>query len=124
MKVIHPFKAKKVTFRDKNLEKCRNDQNFLHLAFVFAIQMKTTFLRPQARDLAQTNGFWYILLWTIFDAQRYRHRETPSSSRPRLHAGNSHPVCGRRPPTPIMPVCLFNLGYVQWFIRVHAHWLI
>ena len=47
------------------------------------------------------------------------NRETPSSSRPRLHAGNSHPVCGRRPPTPIMehngiPVCrngLVKMGH-------------
>ncbi len=62
LKVNHAFKAKKVTFRDKNLQKCKNDLNFLHLAFVFAIQMKTTFLPPQARNLAQTNGFTAVLL--------------------------------------------------------------
>ena len=37
---------------------------------VFSIEMKTTFLRPQARNLAQTNGFGDISLRTIFDAQR------------------------------------------------------
>ena len=36
-------------------------------------------------------------LWSL--SQRYERR-TSTSSRPRLHAGNSHPVCGRRPPTP------------------------
>ena len=77
--------------------------------------MKTTFLPPQARNLAQTNGFWYILLWTIFDAQRYTHtdRETPSSSRPRLHAGNSHPVCGLRPPTPIKRLFIVKSIYFK-----------
>ena len=49
MKFNHAFKAKKVAFRDKNLQKCKNDLNFLHLAFVFTIQMKTTFylLKPE-----------------------------------------------------------------------------
>ena len=32
-------------------------------------------------------------------SQRYAQR-TGTSSRPRLLAGNSHPVCGLRPPTP------------------------
>ena len=43
MKVNHAFKAKKVTFRDKNLQHVKNDQNYLHLAFVFATQMETVF---------------------------------------------------------------------------------
>ena len=30
-------------FRDKNLQKLKNDLNFLHSAFVFATQTKTTF---------------------------------------------------------------------------------
>ena len=30
-------------FRDKKSKKVENDQNFLHLAFVFPLQMKTTF---------------------------------------------------------------------------------
>ena len=62
MKVIQLFKAKMEAFRDKNPQKVENDQNFLHLAFVFPLQMKTTFLRPQARNLAQTNGFIAVLL--------------------------------------------------------------
>ena len=43
MKVIQLFKAKMEAFRDKNLQKVKNDQNFIHLAFVFPLQMKTTF---------------------------------------------------------------------------------
>jgi len=43
MKVIHAFKAKKVTFRDKNLQKVKNDPKMLHLAFVLATQIKTHF---------------------------------------------------------------------------------
>jgi len=42
-KVIQLFKAKKVAFRERNPQKVKNDQNFLHLAFVFATQMKTVF---------------------------------------------------------------------------------
>ena len=108
MKVIHPFKAKKVTFRDINLQKCKNDQNFLHLAFVFAIQMKTTFLCPQARNLAQTNGLRYILLYHDFvtdartHARTHGRTEDKPAQRDPLHALGTHPVCGRRPPTPIM----------------------
>ena len=49
-------------FRDKNLRKVKNDKNSIHLAFVFSIQMKTTFLRHHAVNLAQTNGFTNILL--------------------------------------------------------------
>ena len=36
-KVIYPFKAKKVTFRERILQKVKNDLNFLHLAFVFPL---------------------------------------------------------------------------------------
>ena len=43
MKVIQLFKAKMEAFRDKNPQKVKNDQNFIHLAFVFPLQMKTTF---------------------------------------------------------------------------------
>ena len=43
LKVNHAFKAKKVTFRERNPQKVKNDQNLLHLAFVFATQMKTVF---------------------------------------------------------------------------------
>ena len=43
LKVIHPFKAKKVTFRERNLQKVKNDKILLHLAFVFATQMETVF---------------------------------------------------------------------------------
>ena len=43
MKVIQLFKAKKVTFRDKKSKKVENDQNFLHLAFVLSVEMKTVF---------------------------------------------------------------------------------
>ena len=64
-KVNHAFKAKKVTFRDINVQKGKNDQNLLHLAFVFAIQMKTTFLPPQARNLAHTNESIGLLLTMI-----------------------------------------------------------
>ena len=42
-KVINLFKAKKEAFRERNPQKVKNDQNFLHLAFVFATQMKTVF---------------------------------------------------------------------------------
>ena len=42
-KVIQLFKAKKVTFRDKSPQKVKNGQNFLHLAFVLAVEMKTVF---------------------------------------------------------------------------------
>ena len=42
-KVIQRFKAKKVTFRDKNSQKVKNGQNFIHLAFVLAVEMKTVF---------------------------------------------------------------------------------
>ena len=49
-------------FRDKNPQKVKNDQNFIHLAFVFPLQMKTTFLRHHAVNLAQTNGLTNILL--------------------------------------------------------------
>ena len=62
MKVIQLFKAKMEAFRDKNLQKVKNDQNFIHLAFVFPLQMKTTFLRHHAVNLAQTNGLTNILL--------------------------------------------------------------
>ena len=41
--VINLFKAKKEAFRERNPQKVKNDQNFLHLAFVFATQMKTVF---------------------------------------------------------------------------------
>ena len=43
MKVIQLFKAKMEAFRDKKSKKVKNDQNFLHLAFVSATQMKTVF---------------------------------------------------------------------------------
>ena len=43
LKVNHAFKAEKVTFRERNPQKVQNDQNFIHLAFVFATQMKTVF---------------------------------------------------------------------------------
>ena len=43
VKVNNGFKAKKVAFRERNPQKVKNDQNFLHLAFVFATQMKTVF---------------------------------------------------------------------------------
>ena len=48
-KVIQLFKAKKVTFRDKKSQKVKNGQNFLHLAFVLAVEMKTVFnvFRPE-----------------------------------------------------------------------------
>ena len=42
-KVIQLFKAKMEAFRERNPQKVKNDQNFLHLAFVFATQMKTVF---------------------------------------------------------------------------------
>ena len=61
-KVIQLFKAKMEAFRERNPQKVKNDQNFLHLAFVFATQMKTVFWPPQHRNLAQTNGFTNILL--------------------------------------------------------------
>ena len=57
LKVNHAFKAKKVTFRQRNPQNVKMDPNLLHLAFVFATQMKTTFLPPQARNLAQTKDF-------------------------------------------------------------------
>ena len=69
MKVIQLFKAKMEAFRDKNLQKVKNDQNFIHLAFVFPVQMKTTFLRHHAVNLAQTNGFTNILLYVIIPRQ-------------------------------------------------------
>ena len=43
MKVIQLFKAKMEAFRDKNSQKVKNDLNFLHLAFVLAVEMKTVF---------------------------------------------------------------------------------
>ena len=43
MKVIQLFKAKMEAFRDKNSKKVENDQNFLHLAFVLSVEMKTVF---------------------------------------------------------------------------------
>ena len=42
-KVIQLFKAKKVAFRERNPQKVKNDKKILHLAFVFATQMKTVF---------------------------------------------------------------------------------
>ena len=42
-KVNHAFKAKKEAFRERNPQKVKNDQIFIHLAFVFATQMKTVF---------------------------------------------------------------------------------
>ena len=71
MKVINLFKAKKEGFRDKSSPKVKNDSILLHLTLRFLARDENHFLRPQARNLAQTNGFWYILLWMIFDAQRY-----------------------------------------------------
>ena len=68
MKVIQLFKAKMEAFRDKNPQKVENDQKFFHLAFVFPLQMKTTFSRPQARNLAQTSSLTNILLDHDFDA--------------------------------------------------------
>ena len=43
MKVIQLFKAKMEAFRDKKSEKVKKDQNFLHLAFVLSVEMKTVF---------------------------------------------------------------------------------
>ena len=43
MKVINLFKAKMEAFRDKKSKKVKNDQNFLHLAFVLSVEMKTVF---------------------------------------------------------------------------------
>ena len=43
MKVNHAFKAKKEAFRERNPQKVKNDQNFLHLAFVLSVEMKTVF---------------------------------------------------------------------------------
>ena len=56
-------------FRERNPQKVENDQNFLHLAFVFATQMKTVFEAPRRRYLAQTNGFTNILLDGILGPQ-------------------------------------------------------
>ena len=69
LKVNYAFKAQKVTFRERNPQNVKMDPNLVHLAFVFATQMKTTFLRPQARNLAQTNGFTNILLDGILGPQ-------------------------------------------------------
>ena len=68
MKVIHAFTAKMEAFRERNPQKARNNKKSLHLAFVFATQMKTTFLRRQAGNLAQTNVLTNILLDHDFDA--------------------------------------------------------
>ena len=62
MKVNHRFKAKMEAFRDKNPQNVKNVPFLLHLTFVFPLQMKTTFLRPQARNLAQTSSLTNILL--------------------------------------------------------------
>ena len=69
MKVIQLFKAKMEAFRDKNPQKVENDKNFLRLAFVFPLQMKTTFLRHHAVNLAQTNGLTNILLDHDFEVR-------------------------------------------------------
>ena len=68
MKAINLFKAKMEAFRDKNPQKVKNDQKFIHLAFVFPLQMKTTLLRHHAVNLAQTNGLTNILLDHDFEA--------------------------------------------------------
>ena len=62
MKVHHVFKAKMEAFRERNPQKVKNNQKLLHLAFVFPLQMKSTFLCPQARNLAQTNSLGDISL--------------------------------------------------------------
>ena len=58
MKVIHVFKAKKEAFRERNPQKVKNDRNFLHLAFVFATQMKTVFsiLKPEPSAKPTVSG--------------------------------------------------------------------
>ena len=43
LKVNHAFKAKKEAFRERNPQKVKNDQSFIHLSFVFATQMQTVF---------------------------------------------------------------------------------
>ena len=43
MKVINLFQAKMEAFRDKKSKKVKNDQNFLHLAFVLSVEMKIVF---------------------------------------------------------------------------------
>ena len=68
MKVIQLFKAKMEAFRDKNPQKVEMQNTILHLFFVFPLQMKITFLCPQAENLAQTNTFGHILLDHDFDA--------------------------------------------------------
>ena len=49
LKVDHAFKAKNVTFRERNPQNVKMDPNLLHLGFVFATQMKTTLyiLKPE-----------------------------------------------------------------------------
>ena len=42
-KVIQLFKAKMEAFRERNSQKVKNGQNFIHLAFVLAVEMKTVF---------------------------------------------------------------------------------
>ena len=69
MKVIQLFKAKMEAFRDENPQMVKNDQNFIHLAFVFPLQVKTTFLRHHAVNLAQTNGLTNILLDHDFEVR-------------------------------------------------------
>ena len=43
IKVINLFKAKMEAFRDENPQMVKNDQNFIHLAFVLSVEMKTVF---------------------------------------------------------------------------------
>ena len=59
LKVNHAFKAKKVTFRERNPQKVKNDQNFIHLAFVFATQMKTIFLASSTPKPCANQCFYY-----------------------------------------------------------------
>ena len=77
---------------------------FAPFGLCFCDSNENHFLPPQARNLAQTNGFIAVLLDHDLEPPRDERTDEHRTDRPRQappRAVNSQPVKGPRPPTPI-----------------------
>ena len=118
MKVNYAFKSKKEAFRERNSQKVKNDPFLLHLTLRFLDRDESRFLMKNFQNLVPNSSpsaisaqlifplkqgfhiFTFIykrneisMIWSPFaHFSSVTNGETPSSSRPRLHAGNSQPV--------------------------------
>ena len=58
--------------------------------------------------------------WALFacDGRTHARTEDKPAQRDPLHALGTHPVCGRRPPTPIYIFLLSLYGYIEEYTLI------